>query len=510
VQTHDVQSVAPSEASPAPASSEARLAARAAAGAGRRRSRGWLVRRALLTADVVGLAAAFLVGEGLIRLRGDRPIDLRIESLFFGLSIPVFVVLAKIYGLYDRDDERTNHSTVDDFVGVFHLCTVAVWLLYAGAWATGITHPPVEKLLFFWLAAIVLLPVSRSVARTLSRRSTRYLQNTIVVGAGEVGQLVGRKLRQHEEYGIRLLGFVDAEPRPLAEDVEEAGMLGTLEELPELVQALEVDRVVIAFSRDSHERVVDVARGLSELDVQIDIVPRLFELVGPNAEIRTIEALPLLGLPPRRPSRSSRMIKRTLDLCIASTLLVLLAPLLLYIALRIKLDSRGPILFKQQRVGLDMRPFTVLKFRTMRTDTDPEVHRAYIRQTMDKHAAPTGNGLYKLDRGDAITPFGRWLRKTSLDELPQLLNVVRGDMALVGPRPCIAYELENFAPHHFERFLMRPGMTGLWQVTARAHSTFGEALDIDAGYVRGWSLGLDLWLLCRTPLEVLRGRTATT
>src|SRR5581483_8037028 len=251
VQTHDVQSVAPSEASPAPASSEARLAARAAAGAGRRRSRGWLVRRALLTADVVGLAAAFLVGEGLIRLRGDRPIDLRIESLFFGLSIPVFVVLAKIYGLYDRDDERTNHSTVDDFVGVFHLCTVAVWLLYAGAWATGITHPPVEKLLFFWLAAIVLLPVSRSVARTLSRRSTRYLQNTIVVGAGEVGQLVGRKLRQHEEYGIRLLGFVDAEPRPLAEDVEEAGMLGTLEELPELVQALEVDRVVIAFSRDS-------------------------------------------------------------------------------------------------------------------------------------------------------------------------------------------------------------------------------------------------------------------
>jgi exopolysaccharide biosynthesis polyprenyl glycosylphosphotransferase len=476
----------------------------------RRRRRGWLVRRALAAADVAGLTLAFAVAETIMRIQGGWPVDLRVEPFFLLASLPLFVAVAKIYGLYDRDDDRTNHSTVDDFVGVFHLCTVGIWLLFVGGWMTGLAHPPLEKPFLFWVWSIVLVPAMRAVARTACRRSALYQQNTLVVGAGEVGQLVARKLRQHAEYGIRLLGFVDAEPLERRADVRDVEVVGTVDELPELVASLNVDRVVIAFSRDSHEHVVSVARALGELDVQIDIVPRLFEMVGPSAEIRTIEALPLLGLPPRIPSRSSRLVKRALDIAGAAAGIVLLSPLLLFIALRVKLDSRGPILFRQERVGRDMEPFTVLKFRTMRVGTDPAAHRAYIRETMDKFTTPNGNGLYKLDRDEAVTRFGRWLRRTSLDELPQLFNVLRGDMSLVGPRPCIGYELENFAPHHFDRFLVRPGMTGLWQVTARAHSTFGEALDIDASYVHGWSLGLDLWLLCRTPLEVLRSRAATT
>ena len=156
---------------------------------------------------------------------------------------------------------------------------------------------------------------------------------------------------------------------------------------------------------------------------------------------------------------------------------------------------------------MDQRRFTVLKFRTMKRG----------RRRLGSHATTSGddgrraprrthNGLYKLERGDAITPFGRWLRKTSLDELPQLINVLRGDMSLVGPRPCIPYETEYFEPHHFERFLVPPGITGLWQVTARAHSTFGEALDMDVAYVRGWSLGLDLALLLPHAAQVFRPR----
>jgi lipopolysaccharide/colanic/teichoic acid biosynthesis glycosyltransferase len=157
---------------------------------------------------------------------------------------------------------------------------------------------------------------------------------------------------------------------------------------------------------------------------------------------------------------------------------------------------------------MGMREFTALKFRTMRVGGDDGAHRAYIRRTMTANAPLEGNGVFKLDRSDTVTRTGTWLRRTSLDELPQLFNVLRGDMSLVGPRPCIPYETEQFAPHHFERFLVPAGLTGLWQVAARANSTFGEALDMDVSYARSWSLGLDLRLLCQTPLQVLRQRGA--
>jgi lipopolysaccharide/colanic/teichoic acid biosynthesis glycosyltransferase len=251
---------------------------------------------------------------------------------------------------------------------------------------------------------------------------------------------------------------------------------------------------------------VMLVRSLRDADVQIDFVPRLFDLVGPKAAIHTIEGLPLVGLPPVRLPRSSRWIKRAVDVIGATVGLILAAPFLAVIAVAIKLDSDGPILFRQRRLGLEMREFPVMKFRTMRVDTDTSVHKAYIEQIMSSGASPNANGLYKLERNDAITRVGHFLRKTSLDELPQLFNVLRGEMSLVGPRPCIDYETANFEPHHFERFLVPAGLTGLWQVTARARATFVEALDMDVAYARGWSLGLDLRLLCRTPIQLLRSR----
>jgi lipopolysaccharide/colanic/teichoic acid biosynthesis glycosyltransferase len=145
----------------------------------------------------------------------------------------------------------------------------------------------------------------------------------------------------------------------------------------------------------------------------------------------------------------------------------------------------------------------------MRVDTDEEAHRAYIESTMSASAEAGANGIYKLERSAEVTRAGRWLRKTSLDELPQLLNVLRGEMSLVGPRPCLVYEMSFFEPHHFERFLVPAGITGLWQVTARASSTFLEALEMDVLYARGWSFGLDLRLLARTPFQLIRQRRRT-
>lgn len=459
-----------------------------------------------MAADGIGLFLAFTTtalifgpGEG-----SDNRLAIAGEYLLFLLTLPVWMLAAKLYELYDRDEERAEHSTLDDFVAVLHLVTLGSWLLFLGARLSGVAHPELEKVGAFWALALVLVTGARSLARAYCKRLPGFLQNTVIVGAGEVGQLVARKFQQHPEYGIRPVGFVDAEPLELRPDLDDQQVLGSPEALVRIVQEQQVERVVIAFSNEPTEKTVELLRQLKRLDVQVDIVPRLFDAVGPNVTVHSIEGLPLIGLPTSKLLPFSRGIKRSLDLIGAASLLVLSAPIFALAAFRIKRDSPGPVLFRQTRLGEGMREFTALKFRTMKVDTDDSAHREFIKATMSSKALPTTNGLYKLQRDDAVTNVGRWLRRTSLDELPQLLNVLRGDMSLVGPRPCLRYETDNFEPHHFERFLVPAGVTGLWQVTARAHSTFGEALDMDVAYARNWSLGLDLKLLLRTPFVMLR------
>jgi exopolysaccharide biosynthesis polyprenyl glycosylphosphotransferase len=474
------------------------------------KSRGALIRRSLIVADVVGLTLAFVLTEYLFGSSGFADtFTLTNEYLVFVATLPVWLVFAKLYKLYDHDEERADHTTLEDLIGVFHLVTVGAFLLVIGSWLAGTAYPNLDKLATFWASAVGFIVVSRAAARSLCRRSPVYLQNTVVVGAGDVGQLVARKLKQHTEYGINVIGLVDAEPRELHADLAGTPVLGTPGSLPALVHALRIDRVVIAFSNDRHGETLELMRCLRDLEVQIDIVPRFFEGVGPHTKLYTVETLPLLGLPTIKRFPASPLIKRTFDIVGALCGLVATAPIFAYAAWRIRRDSDGPVFFRQTRLGEDQREFTLFKFRTMRTGTSDAEHRAYIKATMSASAAVNENGLYKMDRTDAVTPFGAKLRKTSLDELPQLINVLRGEMSLVGPRPCLAYETENFAPHHFERFRVPAGLTGLWQVSARAHSTFGEALDMDVAYARSWSLGLDLWLLCRTPLHVLRRKGTT-
>ena len=472
-----------------------------------RMRRGWLVRRMLLAADIVALTAAFSIVEaffGKRQLVGD--VGIGVETLVFLGLLPIWVFAAKLYGLYDRDEDSATHSTADEVVSVFHLVTAGVWVFYATSWLVGLWNPDQAKLATFWFLSLVSVVVARSGARTLARRQSAYVQNALIVGAGEVGQLIGRKLLQHPEYRINLLGFIDAEPKEKRLDLGDLPVLGSPEDIAEIVRSEHVDRVIVAFSRDGHEEMLDLVRAIRKHEVHVDLVPRLFEAVGANVGIHTLEGLPLVGLPSSRISRSSRALKRSLDILGSAALLALLAPMMLVIAFLIRRDSPGPVFFRQTRLGIDLHEFTLLKFRTMHEGTDEAPHREYIKQIMTSDALPGSNNLYKLDRSDSVTRVGRWLRKTSLDELPQLINVLRGDMSLVGPRPLIPYELELFSPHHFERFLVPAGLTGLWQVEARAHSTFGEALDLDVAYARGWSLGLDLRLVLRTPLVMFRKR----
>jgi len=482
-----------------------------ARGLGGPHRRGWLVRRALVTADLLGLIAAFALAAAIYGTPSDPTDQVRplLELLLFGLTLPVWVLLGMLYGLYDRDEARTEHSTVDEFTGVFSLVTAGAWLVFTTSFLTGVTNPVAERMVLFWLLAIALVAAARAAARALCRRSRSYIQKTVILGAGDVGQLIARKLVQHPEYGIHLVGILDDAPKDRRGELEDVPLLGPPSALPKVIRAYDVERVIIAFSNDPHEETLRLIHSMRGHDVQFDLVPRLFELVGPRVDMHTVEGLPLVGLPPARIRRVSRLLKRLIDIVGAGIGLVATAPLFAFIAWRVRRDSPGPVFFRQERLGLDQQPFTALKFRTMRVGTDDSVHRDYIKATMTAGAEVESNGVYKLDRGDAITRSGHWLRSTSLDELPQLINVLRGEMSLVGPRPCLAYEIEHFSPQHFERFLVPAGLTGLWQVTARAQSTFGEALDMDVAYVRGWSLRLDLRLLFRTPVQVIARRAST-
>jgi exopolysaccharide biosynthesis polyprenyl glycosylphosphotransferase len=322
-----------------------------------------------------------------------------------------------------------------------------------------------------------------------------------------VGQLVARKLAQHPECGLRVIGLVDAAPRAIRQELADLPLLGTPDHLATILSGSRAERVVVAFSRERDEELAEMARLARSLGVHVDVVPRLFDAVGPVGDVNHIEGLPLVSIYRNNHSQPARWMKRVIDVVVAAVVLVVTLPLFAWIAWRVKRDSAGPVFFRQTRLGAGQRSFTLLKFRTMSADTDDAAHREYVRQIMTPGASPTGNGLYKLDRRAEVTTFGAWLRRTSLDELPQLINVLRGDMSLVGPRPCLAYETELFEPHHFDRFLVPAGMTGLWQVTARARATLAEALDLDAAYARSWSLRLDLWLLIRTPIALLRGGT---
>jgi lipopolysaccharide/colanic/teichoic acid biosynthesis glycosyltransferase len=211
---------------------------------------------------------------------------------------------------------------------------------------------------------------------------------------------------------------------------------------------------------------------------------------------------------PRR--RLDEALKRLLDLILASLLLIMLAPVMAVIAIAIRCTSSGPALFQQIRIGYGLSPFVMLKFRTMQVNNDDTIHRTYVTAMLSGQARPgeSEHGIYKLTRDPRVTAVGSLLRRSSLDELPQLFNVLRGDMSLVGPRPALPYEAELFEPRYQTRFMVKPGITGLWQVSGRSRLTMRQALELDVHYAQCRSIGLDIITLLRTVPAVLRGREA--
>ena len=334
------------------------------------RRRGWLVRRMLLVADLVGLVAAMLHWPSGLSIATTalafstcaRRLSSFSPRFRAGSSLRSFTASTTT----TRSGQTIPQRTTSRAYSTWSPSALGCSGLARTSPVSRIRPPP--KLLIFWAAAIAFITAGRAMARSLARRNAMYLQNAVIVGAGDVGQLVGKKLSQHPEYGINLVGFVDDKPKERRDDLEHLTLLGGRSRLAAIVRLFDVERVIVAFSNDSHEETLALLRSLKGLDVQIDIVPRLFETVGPNYGLHMIEGIPLVGLPPLRLSWSSRLLKRALDIFGSSLGLILTSPLVVLASIAVKLDSRGPVLYRHARVGLAGQPIEVIKFRTMKLD----------------------------------------------------------------------------------------------------------------------------------------------
>jgi exopolysaccharide biosynthesis polyprenyl glycosylphosphotransferase len=443
-------------------------------------------RLALFTADM----AAVVASTFLVTL---FPFSDAVFLAWVIAFLPLFALLAKMAGLYDRDQFVLHKTTLDEapaLVAVAAIFALAVEGVQAIQY-TGGSHP-----LPLWALLTVTLIFARAAARFVTVRTTST-ERVLVIGDAHTTALIRRKLAGDQSLNATVVGRagVPADPPELADK-----LLGTVDELPALVERHEVERVVVAPTAHGGEDVVDVIRLAKACGVRVAVLPRMLDVIGTAVEFDDLGGQLLLGVRGFGLSPSSRLLKRSFDAAVTTVTLIVLAPLLLAIALAIKIDSRGPILFRQTRVGRHGHEFQMLKFRTMVCGADERKH-----EVLDlNQAAP----MFKIVDDPRATRVGRFLRRRSLDELPQLFNVLSGDMSLVGPRPLIPEEDRLFSGWQRRRYQVAPGITGPWQILGSSRVPMSDMVTIDYLYCANWSLWLDAKILARTIPYVLSRRSA--
>ena len=479
------------------------------------RSRGWLVRRALIVSDLVACCLVFLMVDAWTGFGGAR-IDLVDGAA--AASVPLGLLgLFAAYGLYRNDEFAADHTTADELPSIFHALTVAGFVCLAVA---ATSSSLASSAVLGWGTAVLAVPAMRSFARMIIRRRAEFVQGVLIVGAGDVGQLVATKLAKHPEYGLRAVGFVDQNPRAIDSELAHVPVVGGPKDISRLAQLHGVQRIIVAFDDQSHARQLETVRAVRDLDVHVDIVPRLFEALGPRVQVSALEGLTVLGVPPSEVTRPTLAGKRALDLVLSTLALIAIGPVVGVIAFALWLEDRGPILYRGRRVGADGRFFDQLKFRSMSVAWSEARFAGYL--AANPAARDEFERTQKLARDPRVTSVGRFLRRTSLDELPQLLNVLRGDLSLVGPRPITEVErTERYRPRiedpradvrprlgYWDIEGLRPGLTGFWQINGRSTMSFDERIRLDTAYLTNWSLKLDIAILTRTVRALFATRGA--
>jgi exopolysaccharide biosynthesis polyprenyl glycosylphosphotransferase len=417
------------------------------------------------------------------------------------LSLIVFIVIVwlaifKFFGLYEK---KRTVNLFDENANLFLAVLAASFVLasllflYKEYWVSR------QVIGYAGLSSFILLALFRYGISWLQRLlySRGFgISCLLIVGAGNIGQALALRVQSSPRVGIRVVGFVDDDPVHAGKDFANVPVLGSLAHIKDIISANQVDEVVISSAELPSNQVLDIITECEGLGVEFKIIPGLLEIMASRVDTGEIAGIPLVTIAEVQWVGYKPVLKRAVDLAAALVLLLLLSPLLLLIALAIKLDSRGPVLFGQERVGKDGKVFIAYKFRSMVVEAEKLFDKV-------KHMSEVEGHVFKMKDDPRVTRVGKWLRKFSLDELPQLINVLLGEMSLVGPRPPIPREVANYSSWHKKRLRITPGITGLWQVSGRSEIPFEEMVRLDIYYIENWSLWMDCKILLMTIPAVL-------
>ncbi|RMF82063.1 MAG: sugar transferase [Chloroflexi bacterium] len=360
-------------------------------------------------------------------------------------------------------------------------------------------------LVYVGIVTTASLSLTRLIRRFIEARLRSQgigVERVLVIGAGEVGMAVLRSMIARPELGYHPVGYLDDNPERGMVDLGRVKGLGALDNLEEVIRTEQVDLVMLTLSWDNRERIMTLMRLSRSAGAQVRVVPDAFQLNLRQVQVENLDGIPLLRIDGHTPFRgTNRLIKRALDVGVVLAALPFLLVIFALIALAIRLQGGGPVIYQQRRVGENGREFYLLKFRTMIDNAD-KMHKELVEAAGEDPRHP------KLKNDPRVTKIGRFLRTTSLDELPNLLNVLRGQMSLVGPRPPTPDEVELYEPWHLQRLQILPGITGLWQISGRSDIPFEEMCLLDIYYIENWSVKMDAQILLMTIPRVLLGSGA--
>jgi exopolysaccharide biosynthesis polyprenyl glycosylphosphotransferase len=458
------------------------------------RRRGALLRRVLASGDWVALIVALCIAT-------TATATTDIATLFWAILFsPVWILVLKLHGLYDNDHRRIRHSTFDELpalVSASALGTIALDGLLALS--------PVGPLS---AASAIIVGVGALVGTFAARGLLRFLWHRlaaaaigIVIGPAEAIGVVARRIATHPETRLRLVGYLSPVGGGSPSEIDGLPRLGSVADVSRVARENGVERVIVAEEEMSEAAAEQLIEECKLAGLGLTFLPRHYGLLGPGIELNRLAELPVLDFRFSDPSRSTVTMKRAMDVAVSSTLLALASPLLVASALLILLGSGRPVLFRQRRAGKDGVPFTMIKFRTMVRGADKRLAELVDLKSLEEPA-------YKIADDPRVTRSGRFLRRTSLDELPQLFNVLKGDMSLVGPRPEEEAVVALYDERQRIRLAVKPGLTGPMQVYGRGDLTFEERLAMERDYLDNLSIAGDLAILLRTPRAIIRGEGA--